>query len=176
MTRLVHYAPAPVLAVHDTPQLPDLEPYGKPCGLWVSADDHADNWRDWCLSERFGLERLTHVHDVELVPGALGGRVLHLDGAADLDRFTGEFARSDPQYSAIGRAERGYIIDWPVVAARWDGIVIAPYIWERRLSNHAGWYYGWDCASGCIWNARAVASIRLREVVPVPQPVADDAG
>ena len=175
MTRLVHYSDAPVLAVHDTPQRPELEAYGKPHGLWVSADDHADNWRDWCLSQEFGLSRLTHVHDVELAPGAPGGSVLHLDGAADLDRFTREFARSDPRYSALGLMERGYFVDWPAVAARWDGIVIAPYVWERRLHKSTGWYYTVDCASGCIWRARAVASITLREVVPAPQPEAEEA-
>lgn len=177
MTRLVHYSDALVLTVRDTPQRPELEAYGKPRGLWVSADDHADNWRDWCLSEGFGLSRLTHVHDVELVPGALGGSVLHLDGAGGLDRFTREFARSNPRYSALGLADRGHFIDWPAVAARWDGIVIAPYVWERRLHEGTGFYYTWDCASGCLWRARAVASITLREVVPaaVPQPEPEEA-
>ena len=167
MIRLVHYSDAPVLSVHDTEQSPELRPCGKPWGLWVSADDHEDNWRDWCLSERFGLERLTHVHDVELVPGALGRSVLRLDGAADLDRFTREFARTDPGYSALGILDRGCCMDWHAVAERWDGILIAPYVWERRIHDRTGWYYTMDCASGCIWRARAVASITLREVVPM---------
>lgn len=49
------------------------------------------------------------------------------------------------------------------IGARYDGIVITPYVWSMRLDRSAFWYYGWDCASGCIWNASAVA-----ELVPLP--------
>jgi len=37
-----------------------------------------------------------------------------------------------------------------VVSKEYDGIEIAPYQWDARLSLI--WYYGWDVASGCIWN------------------------
>lgn len=25
-----------------------------------------------------------------------------------------------------------------------------------RLDNRCTWYYGWDCASGCIWDKDAI--------------------
>ena len=53
---------------------------------------------------------------------------------------------------------------WPGVAAEgWAGIEIAPYIWARRLDGPARWYYGWDAASGCIWDPTA-AAVELTEV------------
>lgn len=53
-------------------------------------------------------------------------------------------------------------INWPMVADRYQGIVIAPYLWSRRMDGGL-WYYGWDCASGCIWDAAAVASVTARQ-------------
>jgi hypothetical protein len=44
-------------------------------------------------------------------------------------------------------------------AEGWDGLEIAPYLHRMRLSSFS-WYYTWDCASGCIWNASRV-SIKL---------------
>ena len=52
--------------------------------------------------------------------------------------------------------------NWAPTAAQYAGVIIAPYQWERRLDGDASdWYYGWDCASGCIWNADAIASIAV---------------
>jgi len=58
-------------------------------------------------------------------------------------------------------------INWPAVAEKYDGIIIAPYIWQRRLSDNPDhfWYYGWDCASGCIWNTEVIEEIHTKELV-----------
>ena len=157
MTRLVHYSSKLVRAVDEVAQstCPDM----KPQGLWVSADDHDQNWRDWCIAAEFGLDRLTHVHDVTLAPDA---NVLHLRGAHDILAFNSE-------YCDASKGSFSYFsICWQAVAERYDGIIIAPYVWSMRLDRRAAFYYGWDCASGCIWHPRAVASIVLRELVPVP--------
>lgn len=157
MSRLVHYARKPLFSVYEAAQstCPDM----KPQGLWVSADDHDQNWREWCLSEEFGLDCLTHVHDVTLAPDA---NVLHLSGSNDILAFTAEYRDQSPTISDY------FSINWQAVAERHDGIIIAPYMWSMRLDQRALWYYGWDCASGCIWNPRAVASVVLREVAPGP--------
>lgn len=57
--------------------------------------------------------------------------------------------------------ERPFVIwlDWAAIGKLYDGIIIAPYLWERRLNGGAMWYYGWDCASGCIWNPRAISEV-----------------
>ena len=58
--------------------------------------------------------------------------------------------------AAIDAFSREYIglyknIDWHRVCARYDGILIAPYLSARRLN--LPWYYPWDCASACVWNS-----------------------
>lgn len=50
-------------------------------------------------------------------------------------------------------------LDWRAIAAKCDGIIISPYIWARRLNGYSHWYHGWDCASGCIWNPRAIREV-----------------
>jgi hypothetical protein len=27
------------------------------------------------------------------------------------------------------------------------------------VDDNCGWYYGWDCASGCIWDSAAVERV-----------------
>ena len=68
--------------------------------------------------------------------------------------------RADPSWRSDHLRDYG-CIDWRLVAEEWQGIVIAPYLWERRFDSDARWYYSWDCASGCIWDHRAIAAIEL---------------
>ena len=51
-------------------------------------------------------------------------------------------------------------MDWGYLATQYQGLIIAPYLWDLRLFGPA-WYYGWDCASGCIWDLTAVESFSL---------------
>lgn len=166
--KLVHYNKSPVAvsrlqSVDQSGRMP--WPHSKPVGFWVSVEGE-DGWREWCLSREFKLDSLSHVHDVELAANA---NVLHLSGAADIDAFTNRFGdiirlgdRDDYGTSAI---------DWENVAAKYQGIIIAPYVPERRIdmgtSWFYSWYYAWDCACGCIWDVSAIASVTLREVVPL---------
>jgi len=46
---------------------------------------------------------------------------------------------------------------WGDLKQKYDGLIIAPYQWERRLDLM--WYYSWDCASGVIWNLDAVDTV-----------------
>lgn len=95
------------------------------------------------------IRALTHVHDVTLTEGA---NILRLQNATDIDKFTATYAN-------------GYCrIDWHDIAAQYQGIIIAPFIYQRQRAKHTPWYYSWDCASGCIWDATAISSITLTEV------------
>ncbi len=49
---------------------------------------------------------------------------------------------------------------WSGLAKDYAGIIIAPYLYQRRLDGNANWYYGYDCACGCIWDAGAIAEVR----------------
>lgn len=138
----------------------------KPHGLWVSV---GDDWERWCRGEEFRTETLAHRSQVTLVDHP---NVLVIDNSERLLSFTIEH-EADPPWlnrSTLPRPDmlRGYHIDWPLVAYAYDGIIIAPYLWSCRLDHRTFWYYGWDCASGCIWDLRCIAEVTplLTELTP----------
>jgi hypothetical protein len=119
----------------------DEAPHSKPHGLWYGL---GRSWMEWTQAEDFG-DGYGHVYRLYLARGGM----LVLRTVADLDRFTERYSRP---YLKTMR-----YIDWREVAATYDGMEIAPYQWSRRLE--LDWYYGWDCASGCIWAPRAVLGV-----------------
>ena len=146
--RYIHYSEAPLLtALYNKCQ--DDASCAKPNGLWFSVERERanDGWRDWCVAEKYRPEALTYVAELELDES----RICRITSACELDAF-------DEQYTApLFNGFVVHYIDWRKVAEKFAGIIIAPYIWERRLRGEAsGWYYGWDCASGCVWDASAV--------------------
>lgn len=125
----------------------------KPSGLWFDVNGA---WREWCESEEFHLDCLSHCHEIRFTDEA---NILRMSTAAELMRFTGEFAA--PLYAGQGLDMRHCGINWPGVAKIYDGILITPYIWSCRLELM--WYYGFDCASGCVWNT-GIAELHPTEV------------
>jgi len=142
--KLSHYSEKPLGELYDCEQEPAL-PNGKPNGLWVSVAD-AYGWAAWCKENNWRLLALEHRYEIVLHDDA---NVLWLRSENLLHSFTREFSRE--KHHELDR------VDWQLVAQRFDGILIAPYIWQSRL--RLLWYYGWDCASGCLWRARAVARV-----------------
>lgn len=132
--------------------------YTKPRGFWIT-DDTENCWRSWCVSQKFSLGMLTHKHEVTLDEG----NILILRQLYDLDDFSEQWGIAK-WWGPDGepRKYRDWVIDWDKVVARYDGLIITPYIWERRMEHN--WYYGWDCASGCIWKPSAIKTIRLIEI------------
>lgn len=123
--------------------------YDKPKGFWVSVDGEYD-WEHWCGSENFGIGE--HRHRVHL---ASNHKVLHLTTSWDVLDFRHEYQGlkrwgTNNQWTDI-------YIRWEDVARDYQGIIIAPYQWSLRMEEN--WYYGWDCASGCIWDATAIACV-----------------
>ena len=125
----------------------------KPDGLWVSV---GRDWARWCEEERFRSRGggLKVRHKVRL-----GKRdsILLLQSTADIVSFTNKYRE------VLYKTERDnpycWGIEWSSVAENYDGIVISPYNWHCRNNSHTWWYYGWDCASGCIWNLSAIESV-----------------
>lgn len=116
----------------------------KPEGLWISDESADDGWSSWASGEDYTIGSNAFV--VELAPDA---SILSLTSEAAILDFHRTYS--------IG--ERGWDVDWTAVAQRWQGITITPYQWGLRLSQ-VSWYYTWDCASGCIWDAKAISTIR----------------
>lgn len=160
MRRLIHYGTRPLTTIYSVPQNTDSTlGIGKPSGLWVSAEGE-DDWQSWCRDGNFGLKQCQT--EVILKPDH---KVLELVGVDAIDSFHAKYSVVGYKYGS-GLGER-LAIDWVKVAAEYQGIVIAPYVWSRRLmmdswgkGSVSDWYYGWDCASGCIWDAEAVAELR----------------
>ena len=155
--RLMHYAAKPVGLVREW-KYEQREPhsFGKPEGFWVSVQGE-DDWPSWCQHEEFDLGRLGYAHHVRLSSDA---NILRITSALELDEFTVKYAvqtEFERRFTWKRDDKRKWPIDWRGVAAQLDGIIIAPYQWGQR--NATDWYYGWDCASGCIWNTAAIASV-----------------
>lgn len=152
MARLIHYGKKFLRKVRSVKQGSDATAgLGKPCGLWVSVEGEQD-WKEWCEAEQFGC--LDCATQVILKPEA---RILWLRGTVGLDKFHEEYSFEQYRSGTYTRMA----IRWPSVAEKFQGIIIAPYVWSRRLNGPvSNWYYGWDCASGCIWDAEAVAELR----------------
>ena len=161
---LLHYASEPVTLDRSRtyPQEEKFWRCGKPNGLWVSVQGD-DDWEVWCRGEEFALGSLEPVHRVVLRSDA---NLLWLSTPEKLDAFHAEWSFEDDWERKMADSYRGYgvsqefrrnqwPIDWAKVAERWDGVIIAPYHWSRRLGGPI-WYYSVDCASGCIWNLDAI--------------------
>jgi hypothetical protein len=149
--KLIHYSPIPFVLERRVVQQDDPQDLAvKPCGLWVSVDDA---WHTAAL-EMFGDDDLKHASQITLTPKA---RILYLKTVGDIDHFTDQYTVvHDEHYQILGRA-----IDWPKVAQEYQGIIISPYQFQRRLTPHTFWYYGWDCACGCIWDTDAIVAVEV---------------
>lgn len=115
----------------------------KPIGLWLSVDFSEYNWPSWCLEEGFGFERLRYRNKIHLSDKA---NILYLESDDEILEFSEQFHNENTPLKL-----RGYI-DWTKVASQYDGIIISSYSWGLRCDLRTLWYYGWDCASGCVWN------------------------
>lgn len=154
---LLHYSQKPPATIHSVKQ---EKSHHKPRGFWFSVGDGEGSWKDWCEGEQWGLERLVNPVEVILSDTANIRRIVN---ATQLKRFTvayDDVSAAPGGGTAGGLDWRGHYINWPQVAKDYDGIIIAPYLWECRFDP--SWYYSWDCASGCIWNADAVAALKAR--------------
>lgn len=141
----------------------------KPHGFWISVEDYEEdqNWRTWCEGEEFRLESLRYKHLIKIKES----RILFLKNREELETFSHKYSGNDRlglnQYQRRFN-DKPYIcwIDWETVTEEYDGIIIAPYQWDCRMMNSiTAWYYGWDCASGCIWNMDAIESFIMVEEI-----------
>ena len=156
---LYHFSDEPLTAVRSLPQ--NCAPEMKPMGLWLSAEtgDPDDiSWNAWCELEGFNLDRLACCTPVRIAPDA---RVLHLRTEEEVRSFDAEYASSIIEGSdeLLGAKLSSRWVHWARVADKYQGIVIAPYQHRLRMELGFLWYYGWDCASGCVWDADAIESV-----------------
>ena len=119
-------------------------PMVKPQGLWYGC---GDAWVEWVRSEMPDwLEESSYLYEVKT-----DGKVLKISDDAGFEELEAGFGIQSP----FGR-----LIDWELIQKEgYGGIEICPYNWQRRMSSN--WYYGWDVASGCIWDSSSIQDVVL---------------
>ena len=126
----------------------------KPAGFWYEVDG---DWRRWCASEMRGWLAGKFLYRLELG----SERILSIRNIEEFDAFQRRFAaqrrpwpyEKEPMWADVRDA--GY-----------DGVEIAPYLWERRLHRDSFWCYGWDCASGVIWTPQGTQLFPEELILP----------
>lgn len=118
-------------------------PDDKPDGFWYG---FGDEWIDW--TETAGPERKgKYVYEIEIN----GSNILQIKDYSEIAEFTKEYESG--KQIIPGKI---FSIDWSRVELKYDGIEINPYVDQARIDDKFLWYYGWDVASGCIWNLEKV--------------------
>jgi len=138
---LIHYSEKPIIFDYDH-SYKNKETF-KPNGFWVSVLGE-DDWPSWCKGAEFALSSLSCPHRVILRSEA---NVFLISSKEELDAFNVSF-------KSEGGFRDDYKMKWVEVRRKYDGLIIAPYQYSRRLVLL--WYYAWDCASGVIWNLNAI--------------------
>lgn len=113
------------------------KPGPKPKGFWYG---FGDKWIDWIKTEMPEWKG-EYIYEVDISDS----KILQIKNYLELKEFTQEYKLSEQIIPGTI-----YLIDWNRVAFKYDGIEINPYI--RRARLELLWYYGWDVASGVVWN------------------------
>jgi len=126
----------------------------KPKGLWYG---FGTSWLEWVRSEMPDWEKdYKSIFLLEINESS----VLKLSSKEELIEFTKNYS---PSHNSIGPSSTSYsernLIDWSMVANKYAGIEINPYIYSARRDEFTNWYYPWDVASGCIWRKSGIKSI-----------------
>jgi hypothetical protein len=141
----------------------------KPNGLWFDVNG---SWKRWCEAVQFRPEDLRCRHTVTILDASrvlflrnekdidvfmrqyghdISGNIQPLQSSEDLDAFARQYG-SDLFADILGQFSN-YIM-WGEVVEKHSGIIIDPYF--RARSRTYLWYYGWNCAGGCIWDTSVV--------------------
>jgi tRNA nucleotidyltransferase/poly(A) polymerase len=128
----------------------------KPNGLWYECQDgSSETWEEFCdagLSTGYGKYDGTYnvvLNDYE---------ILFILDEFDFKKFNKMYSVNHPS-DPDGSKGLDKMIDWPTVASHYAGIEICPYRADKRNDDDAFWYYGWDVASGCVWNSSGVKEV-----------------
>jgi len=138
--------------IYDVSQDKPLNTYQKPTGIWYGIND---SWLDWCIQEDFnGIGNYIYQILIE------EDKVLKIDNISKFEKFEAEYGIQANNILGHRFAHRLMLaIDFEKISTQYGGIEIAPYLWEKRLESV--WYYGWDCASGCVWNRNVITKMRI---------------
>lgn len=122
--------------------------YDKPHGLWLSNEQDL-GWRQWCRTQNWNKTNLRcHAKfKCDLT------NWLVLASTEELLAFTQKYQLCENDTSRL---------NWIQVQQDYQGILISPYQWACRLNKKCRWYYGWDCASACVWDLSTITQVPSR--------------
>ena len=134
----------------------------KPDGLWYECQDGSSiDWKEFCSTGLTdGDSRYDSSYDVILNDY----EILFITDTHDFKKFEKLYGIPNRDFPDEIR------IDWPRVASHYDGIEICPYLYDMRMDSV--WYYGWDVASGCVWNASGIKELISAEEGCKDEPAA----
>lgn len=153
-----------------------------PAGIGCMWYQVGSGWEDWAKGNDFysdlpGMRRTVMAVDPT--------RLLQIhtkDECADLQRRYRVDYLPCMEPLRTNLAALGYGLNWPALMDEYDGLELTGFEYEWGL-DFAGygktpssrWCYGWDCASGVLWNAHTAARIlRYEDVAHTPAPSAGD--
>ena len=148
--KLFHYSAKPIVKLRDIDQNDESmwSAIGKPRGLWVSDEDDY-GWSQWCKDEDFKDLSKQYKYEVKLRERH---NILIMSKDEELISFTEEYKKKEEA------PVRLLCLDWAEVGKDYGGVIITPYLWNSRMNTDVMWYYGWDCASGCIWDTSNIST------------------
>ena len=112
----------------------------KPNGLWYSI---GFDWLDFTINDFDSFYTEEKLYAFILNIKSLN--ILKISNMEELTKFNDKFKIGEDLTETI---------DWIEVSNQYDGIEISKYLYpDRHLYM---WYYGWDVASGCIWNTEKI--------------------
>lgn len=120
----------------------------KPDGLWLSHDKCGAGWLDWCMTNAFMEHRLNYETEIHIEETDKDIAFINDDKSMWAFQY---------KYSAYIHSLLG--IDFKRVASDYKALVIIPYLYKFRLHSDFLWYYGWDCASACVWDLSCIKFI-----------------
>ncbi len=123
----------------------------KPVGLWYS---FGLEWLDFIIDSGMDFYLDKKLHTFLIDTNEL--KILKISNIEEMGNFFNEFKENN-DYSNLLSLRNIAGIDWIKVSEIYDGIEIYPYLYEGRRKHN--WYYGWDVASGCIWNTEKLKHI-----------------
>lgn len=160
---MIHYSEEPIPSLDErTYDQSEFIWQAKPNGLWFSVEGLENlpnnyNWKEWCESEKYRVEALAFPYEIILKEDA---NIVHLKSVEEIKEFTKQFPLTTRDWDAEWDTCQ---LKWDKVKNKYQGIIIAPYQWDCRLSLESSWYYGWDCSSGCIWDLDCIKEFKLLE-------------
>lgn len=132
----------PLEGVRSVEQTGRASVIGKPDGFWFGV---GSEWIDW-TEQQLPKWKGDNLYSVEVDES----QCLVIDDDTALREFNRTYGTRDG------------MLDWQRVAKDHKGIIFKQYFPSARLKYR--WYYSWDVASGCVWDASAVKSVEQQSI------------